>query len=299
MAAVVGARKLWSDIDPLDPDCEILQGPLHVPFRSSDGGVDSTYCRLSEFQLIERNGFLEFVEEEPSLVSRSRRAYTWTDVGHFGISRMHLPFSLPMTCLAAESCQTDDQGSVESTEVGDRSVASASESLEDVASQTSSSDLLGCSDDPWVEEAHTTVQVRNIPCDFTRDQFLQVLDGAGFGGQYSFVYLPFEFALGQCVGYADVCLVDPVVALRLFRQFQGFVWQHSVDHVSGPGLVCETAWAERQTITEHVERYRDSPIMHPSVPDGRKPAIFERGVRVAFPRPTRPVRRPRIRHAKN
>ena len=38
--------------------------------------------------------------------------------------------------------------------------------------------------------------------------------------------------------------------------------------------------------------------MHSTVPDEFKPLLFERGRRVAFPPPTKPIRLPRIRHSK-
>jgi phosphatidylglycerophosphate synthase len=45
----------------------------------------------------------------------------------------------------------------------------------------------------------------------------------------------------------------------------------------------------------HIERYRNSPVMHESVPDEYKPAMYTRGVRVPFPPPTKNLRMPRIR----
>ena len=42
----------------------------------------------------------------------------------------------------------------------------------------------------------------------------------------------------------------------------------------------------------HVERYRNSPVMHRSVPDQYKPVIFKDGVRKPFPRATKKVKAP-------
>ena len=42
----------------------------------------------------------------------------------------------------------------------------------------------------------------------------------------------------------------------------------------------------------HVERYRNSPVMHRSVPDEYEPVIFKNGVRKNFPRPTKKVKAP-------
>ena len=42
----------------------------------------------------------------------------------------------------------------------------------------------------------------------------------------------------------------------------------------------------------HVDRYRNSPVMHRDVPDEYKPVIFKNGVRKNFPRPTKKVKAP-------
>mmetsp|Transcript_37822 Transcript_37822/g.66661 ORF Transcript_37822/g.66661 Transcript_37822/m.66661 type:complete len:108 (+) Transcript_37822:445-768(+) len=63
--------------------------------------------------------------------------------------------------------------------------------------------------------------------------------------------------------------------------------------------IAEATWNEpRRTREQYIERYRNSPIMHDSVPDEHRPALFEDGKRVPFPEPTKVIRRPRIRHTK-
>ena len=49
---------------------------------------------------------------------------------------------------------------------------------------------------------------------------------------------------------------------------------------------------ECRAVQAHVERYRNSPVMHRSVPDEYKPVIFKNGVRKNFPRPTKKVKAP-------
>merc|ERR1740123_2226645 len=39
----------------------------------------------------------------------------------------------------------------------------------------------------------TTVMLRNLPNDYTRDMLLALLDKEGFQGKYNFVYLPMDF----------------------------------------------------------------------------------------------------------
>merc|ERR1739848_343762 len=63
--------------------------------------------------------------------------------------------------------------------------------------------------------------------------------------------------------------------------------------------ICEVSWANpNQGQYENVERYRNSPVMHESVPDAFKPRLFVNGMRIAFPPPTKRVRAPRIRPAR-
>lgn len=47
-----------------------------------------------------------------------------------------------------------------------------------------------------------------------------------------------------------------------------------------------------------MERYQNSPVMHPDVPDEWKPALFVQGVRVDFPAPTKKVKAPKVRGKK-
>lgn len=62
------------------------------------------------------------------------------------------------------------------------------------------------------------------------------------------------------------------------------------------GEGCAAAWSEPlQGLQDLIERYRNSPVMHHSVPEECKPLYFRRGRPVAFPAPTRPLRPPRIR----
>ncbi|CAE7939289.1 unnamed protein product, partial [Symbiodinium sp. KB8] len=62
---------------------------------------------------------------------------------------------------------------------------------------------------------------------------------------------------------------------------------------SPPSDVCEVGWSgPHQGFKAHVERYRNSPVMHRSVPDAYKPIIFQDGVRQNFPRPTRKIKAP-------
>ncbi|CAL1156097.1 unnamed protein product [Cladocopium goreaui] len=139
-----------------------------------------------------------------------------------------------------------------------------------------------------------TVMLRNIPQEFTRDHILHLLDWAGFHGRYDFVYLPVDFTRGRSLGYALVGLVSHEAAQDLLERLEGSSFPGE-----DPSLRCQASWSlPHRGLEGHIERYRNSPVMHPSMPDEYKPVIFENGQRVDFPPPTKTIRAPRIRHPK-
>lgn len=152
---------------------------------------------------------------------------------------------------------------------------------------------LGASD----HDDRTTLMIRNIPRAYTNWNLLDLLDRLGFAQSYDFVYLPANFSQGAGIGHALVNCTTHSEALRLLRRLQGFDdW--GVEEISGC-LPCEVCWSHpNQGLAAQIERYRDSPVMHDSVPGEHKPMLFSGGRRVAFPPPTRRIRPPRIRPSK-
>jgi len=135
------------------------------------------------------------------------------------------------------------------------------------------------------ESEHTTIMLRNIPNEYTRDMLLELLNSEGFVGLYDFVYLPVDFQRWAGLGYAFVNLVSHEDAECARAHFHGFTaW------MVRSTKVCEAAWSgPLQGFTEHCERYRNSPVMHELVPEYVKPIIFQGGQRIPFPEPTRRV----------
>lgn len=140
----------------------------------------------------------------------------------------------------------------------------------------------------------TTVMLRNVPNNYTRDLLLTMLDCEGFAGLYDFIYMPIDFKSQACLGYAFVNLSDPSVVPLFWSTFNGYArW------VLPSRKVCSVSWsAPHQGLQEHVDRYRNSPVMHASVPDMYKPVLFENGVRVQFPEPSKAPRAPRVRNCR-
>ncbi|CAE7815270.1 ML4, partial [Symbiodinium sp. CCMP2456] len=68
----------------------------------------------------------------------------------------------------------------------------------------------------------TTVMLRNIPNNYTREMFLALLDDNGFAGRYDFVYVPCDFRRQANLGYAFVNLVDASAVDAAWATFDGF-----------------------------------------------------------------------------
>lgn len=145
---------------------------------------------------------------------------------------------------------------------------------------------------PTGTEYFTTVMLRNVPNKYTREMLIQLMDSEGFAGKYAFVYLPVDFKTHVGLGYVFVDMTSPSQAQEVRSHFEGFSqWGLPTDKV------CNVSWSvpQQQGLDAQVQRYRNSPVMHESVPESWKPLLFQRGVRVPFPEPTRKVRVPRIR----
>jgi len=141
------------------------------------------------------------------------------------------------------------------------------------------------------DDYNTTVMLRNLPNDYTREMLLELVEAQGFAGTYDFVYLPIDFNSQAGLGYAFVNLLCPVEAQRFWKQFDGFSgWSLPSDKV------CSLNWSSpHQGLASHVDRYRNSPVMHNTVPDEYKPIIIFDGVRVPFPPPSKQLKAPRLR----
>jgi len=140
-------------------------------------------------------------------------------------------------------------------------------------------------------DGRTTLMFRNLPKSYSRTNLLRILDEEGFQGAYCFIYCPTNFKSLSGFGYAFVAFHSHQDAVRAKVRFHGYAWE-------APGAQsCDVAWSGPvQGREQHVERYRNSPVMHESVPDEYKPAVFERGQRMAFPAPTKFIRPPQLRH---
>merc|ERR1719410_3103941 len=114
----------------------------------------------------------------------------------------------------------------------------------------------------------TTVMLRNLPDSMTHGKLLELLDSQGFAGMYDFAYLPVAFDTLAAMDFAFVNMVTPEAAQSIHAHFEGFTWGAS-------STACRVVWNDKQQgLPALVERYRNSPVMHESVPDECKPIII-------------------------
>merc|ERR1711920_93718 len=146
----------------------------------------------------------------------------------------------------------------------------------------------------WEAASKTTLMLRNLPAGLSRSMVMDLLRAGGFADHIAFIYLPMNLRTSGNFGYAFVDFDSTNVAEQCKETMEGFMgWSQPSEKA------LELAWSETQGLSAHVHRYRDSPLMHDSVEDEVKPAMFKNGIRIAFPRPTKPVRAPRLRRQAN
>lgn len=144
------------------------------------------------------------------------------------------------------------------------------------------------------KDTRTTVMIQNVPAHCTNAMMVEMLDSAGLSGKYDFVYAPTDFRTYTAFGYAFVNFTTNNSAV------------HAMDVLNG--LICPT-WSEQKAAFEvnwceahqglkvHVNKYQNSPVMHPSVLEEYKPLIFKNGLRQKFPPPTKVIKEPRLRRS--
>lgn len=141
--------------------------------------------------------------------------------------------------------------------------------------------------------ARTTLMLDNLPKDCTRTQIMDCLDSTGFKGQYDLVYLPTNFKTWEACRYAFVNMISPEAASQVKQSLDGF------EGFRREGQQALTVcWSDIQGLFANVERYKNSPVMHPDVPEQYKPLLLVNGAPTVFPKPTKSIKAPpRLRRA--
>lgn len=133
----------------------------------------------------------------------------------------------------------------------------------------------------------TSVVMANISRQSCRADLLQFLELEGFRQACDFVYLPYDFRDGLPCGYAFLNFTSHDLAVRAVAAFHG-----RTPSVAGMGAQpLDMAWTRsNQGLDALVNRYRNSPVMQPEVPETWRPLLFRDGQQTSFPAPTRKVK---------
>jgi hypothetical protein len=82
-------------------------------------------------------------------------------------------------------------------------------------------DLKKLHPEPVPVEEVTTLMIRGIPCSFSQDTLMKIIDNAGLKAKYDFFYLPRAGNNGSNLGYAFINFVDNKSAEHCTATFNG------------------------------------------------------------------------------
>jgi len=74
---------------------------------------------------------------------------------------------------------------------------------------------------PNATDEITTLMIRGIPCSFSQEALLSLIDGAGLQGKYNFFYLPRDGNRSSNLGYAFINFVNQAAAEHCTNTFKG------------------------------------------------------------------------------
>lgn len=146
---------------------------------------------------------------------------------------------------------------------------------------------------PRQEASRTTLRFSHLPRSWDCARLLDFLATEGalrasfpesMMHAIDFLYVPMDFKSKRGCKIAYVNFTSPELAEQAHEQLQGIELKE--------GRFMEVRWSDEQGLANHVERYRNSPVMHESVGANWRPALFHQGERILFPPPTKTLKKP-------
>jgi len=152
---------------------------------------------------------------------------------------------------------------------------------------------------PCGESPRSTMMLRNLPLHFNTKSLVELLEAEGFLGDCDFCYLPVHFETGKARAFFDGAFVNVVsieAKKRFLQHFSGFTSPAADQGKIGcPKPLEVQTTSGTQGLQANIDKFRNSPVMHDSVPSEFKPVVFVDGKVADFPLPTKEVRAPRMR----
>jgi hypothetical protein len=243
-------------------------------------------------RLVQENMYLQALQDNRRLAQENAMLRVQSGAATLAPPGLEAPLILPLSDSRGKKFTSKDSelGRVRiptgSTEAG--SIADTSHPASEDGEDSRHSDGKVCED-------RTTVMMKNLPNNYTGKMLMELLEDEGFAGSYDLLYLPIDFHSNTGLGYAFLNLIDPDIAERFCTHFTGFSkWRVGSEKVS------IVTWSDTlQGLQAHIERYKNSPVMHESVPEEHKPMLFQGSKQVAFPPPTKKIRAPRRWHRRH
>lgn len=133
----------------------------------------------------------------------------------------------------------------------------------------------------------TTLIIMGMPHWVTKTDLLGMLDEV-CPGKYDYFYAPIDFTRGAR-GFFFVNFVSHQDAVSV-RRLLTTAWP--CPRITPDENKFKITWAKEQGKDRHVDKVKNTSIMHPSVLDIYKPEVFSNGVRQKFPTPTWPISPP-------
>lgn len=134
-------------------------------------------------------------------------------------------------------------------------------------------------------ELRTSVMIRGIPSDYTRDDILSLLQELDFA-DINFFYLPMNFGTGGHGGYAFVNFRFPKDAREFKSSFAGTAFREE-----RPEEIAHVHWRYPfQGFASHFDQYKGASITHARVPPQFLPTLIRDGEKVPFPQPWEKVK---------
>ena len=206
-----------SDIETVEDSC-----PSELPSPRSSGTADACDEEEGPCNVVVRSTFID-VDDGRSLMQRFRRLRR-AKTEAFAEEEAYEPGRFSDERAKAREAAAAPRAPVAAGPLPQAPVAMGTRAQKDSAKSTT--------------PERTTVMLRNIPNNCSREMFLALLDEHGFAGRYDFVYLPCDFYRQANLGYAFVNLVDGRAVDELWQAFDGF---------SGWPLptakVCQVSWS--------------------------------------------------------